>query len=234
MKKVEKVLAEAQTLLSQMLISAIKRDKSIQVEPYVRFLSMQYHMTMNVQKDMFGVASSPALAKHRKLRDFLYKFGLEEEPHYLLAKKDLKDLGFEPLPIPLDVKLWKGYFSRVCSEQPFIRIGGTCVLESIGTGVADVIHGVLKDSTSSINRSSRFLRIHLHTDEGFNHGEQVMEALEISKLSPAEWQQIEVGAKEAKVMYLRMMYWVLNGTHFFQDSPAAPSPEANTASEASQ
>lgn len=225
MKNIEKILLHAQNELSAMLLEAVKRDKTIMVEPYVRFLSMQYHLTENVQKDMFAVAASPHLVKHRKLRDFLYNFGLEEEPHYLLAKKDLKDLGHEPLPIPLDVKLWKGYFARICSEQPFIRLGGTCVLESIGTGVADIIHGVLNDSAQTINRASRFLRIHLHTDEGFNHGEQIMEALGTARLSEADWAQLETGAEEARVVYLRLIHWVLNGTyvaHKLPDQPSAP------------
>lgn len=225
MRNIDKILLHAQNELSAMLLEAIKRDKTIMVEPYVRFLSMQYHLTKNVQQDMFAVAGSPHLAKHRKLRDFLYNFGLEEEPHYLLAQKDLKDLSHEPLTVPLDVKLWKGYFARICGEQPFIRLGGTCVLESIGTGVADIIHAVLKDSGQTINRASRFLRIHLHTDEGLNHGEQIMEALASARLSEADWAQLETGAEEARVMYLRLIHWVLNGSyvaHKLPDEPVAP------------
>lgn len=226
MKRIESILVKAQNQLSAMLIAAIKRDKQITAEPYARFLSMQYHLTKDVQKDMFTVAASPALAKHRKLRDFLYNFGIEEEPHFLLAEKDLKDLGHaEPLTIPLDVKLWKGYFAQVCYQQPFIRLGGTCVLESIGTGVADIIHGVLKDSSTVINRSSRFLRIHLHTAEGFNHGEQVMEALEGAKLNESELAQLEQGATEAMVVYLRMIHWVLHGSYLGQSQFEAPAAD---------
>lgn len=205
-----------------MLLAAIKQNANLTGEPYLRFLSMQYHLTKDVQKDMFTVAASPHLLKHRKLRDFLYNFGLEEEPHFLLAKKDLKDLGHEPLPVSLDVKLWKGYFAQVCYQQPFIRLGGTCVLESIGTGVADIIHGVLKDSSTAINRSSRFLRIHLHTAEGLNHGEQIMEALEGAKLNASELAQLEQGATEAMVVYLRLIHWVLHGSYLGQSQFEAP------------
>ena len=73
--------------------------------------------------------SSSGRVAARKLRDFLYRFALEEEPHYRVA---LDELGEPPLPCPMDVSEWWAMFDRLVDEHPFTRLGATCVLENIG------------------------------------------------------------------------------------------------------
>lgn len=211
MKQLKSTIFEAQKILSNMLIELYQKAGRIEIDPYIRFLSMQYHLTKNVQKDMFSVAASPILANKKPLRDFLYRFGLEEESHYQLALNDLKCLGYSPLPIPLDVKLWKGYFSNICIDEPYIRLGATCVLETIAYGLSELILKILNESDKEIVSASKFLRIHLHTDDNMNHGEQVLECIKNSNLSFGDLEKLNKGAEEAKTVYLRMIYWVING-----------------------
>src|SRR5207247_567123 len=98
---------------------------------YVRYLSFQHHLTNGVQRHFLAVAAHPTLAGRRKLRDFLYRFGLEEEPHFDVAKHDLEKMGETPLICPLDVRLWRAYFDDIVQTRPFVRLGATCVLENL-------------------------------------------------------------------------------------------------------
>lgn len=224
MKEIYPIVKASQDELSKLVKNYILNHKGIQMEAYVRLLSMQYHLTKGVQKDMFKVASSSILAKYKSLRDFLYEFGLEEEMHYKLALKDLSDLGKTPLEMPLDVKLWKGYFSSICIEKPFIRLGGTCVLENITTGLSETILGLLKSSASEITKASRFIKVHLHTDVGQNHGDQILDALKIANLRDCDKDQLCRGAEEASIVYLRMIYWVMHGENTISYASSYDTP----------
>ena len=63
-------IAVAQGLFAQLLESGL-RAGPVTVERYCRYLSMQYHLTKDVQAYFFAVAANAALAKRRKLRRFL-------------------------------------------------------------------------------------------------------------------------------------------------------------------
>ncbi len=115
------------------------------------------------------------MATKPKLREFLLAFGLEEEPHYRIALKDLENLGYELLPIPLDVKLWWKYFDSIIASRPFVRLGATCILENLGSGGRDIVKRMLHNATFINERTSRFIYIHLH--EELPHGKQVVDAL---------------------------------------------------------
>ena len=141
-------------------------------EVYIRYLSFQYHLTKRVQNHFLRAAAAPTLAGRRSLRDFLYRFALEEEPHFDIARHDLENMGAQPLPCPLDVKLWWAYFDGIVDDRPFVRLGATCVLENLGAGAGDLGHQLL-DNAPFLNKSNtRFLEIHFH--EELPHGDQSM------------------------------------------------------------
>ncbi len=174
---------------------------------YVRWLSFQYHLTKGVQKHFLAVAAHPSLAGKRSLRDFLYRFALEEEPHYEIARKDLEYMGTEPLACPLDVKLWWTFFDRIVVERPFVRLGATCILENLGAGAGALGHRML-DEADFLNKSNtRFFDIHFH--EELPHGDQIIEALTAGKLSDAEVVDLVEGANVGSTMYLRMSRWAM-------------------------
>ena len=127
LKLVLDIVQVAGTHFSKRLQSLVDSG-GISKEQYVRYLSMQYHLTKGVQKHFLIAASHPTMVGKRKLREFLFHFGLEEEPHYGMAKHDLQHLGAEPLPCPIDVKLWWAYFDQIISQRPFVRLGATCIL----------------------------------------------------------------------------------------------------------
>ena len=46
-----------------------------------------------MQRHFLKVTAHPRLAHKNLLREFLFRFGLEEEPHYKVAEVDLQRMG---------------------------------------------------------------------------------------------------------------------------------------------
>ncbi len=174
---------------------------------YIRYLSFQFHLTNGVQRHFLTVAAHPALLGRRSLRDFLYRFALEEEPHFEVARHDLEHLGVTPLPCPLDVKLWWTFFDRIVSTRPFVRLGATCVLENLGAGAGALGHKLLDEAPFLNEHNTRFLQIHFH--EELPHGDQIIAALNAVDLSDEEIQDLVDGANIGTTMYLRMARWAI-------------------------
>ena len=174
---------------------------------YVRYLSFQYHLTKGVQRHFLTLAAHPSLAGKRKLREFLFRFGLEEEPHFKVAESDLARLGHEPQPCPIDVSLWWAYFDRIVLERPFVRLGATCVLENLGAGAGALGHQLLDEAPYLDDRNTRFLQIHFH--EALPHGDQIIAALRSVRLSEQDIADLIEGAHIGSIMYLRMADWAL-------------------------
>lgn len=176
-------------------------------EMYLRYLSFQYHLTKGVQRHFLKVAGHPRLARKNLLREFLFKFGLEEEPHYKVAEVDLQRMGEAPRPCPLDVSLWWSYFDQIVEQRPFVRLGATCVLENLGGGAAALGHHLL-DSAPFLNKSNtRFITIHFH--EILPHGDQILNALESAALDAEDIQELVEGANIGSIMYLRLAMWAM-------------------------
>ena len=116
---VARVVAIAQREFNAML-SRYADSGALRKETYIRYLSFQHHLTANVQRAFLAVAAHPSLANRRELREFLFSFALEEEPHSAIAERDLSQLGHRPLDCPLDVKLWWSYFNEVIPQTPFV------------------------------------------------------------------------------------------------------------------
>ena len=208
MKKIEAMVNKAQKLFRDKL-SGIEKTGGLTLERYIRFLSMQYHLTKDVQRHFFACAANPTMAHKKTLRKFLINFGQEEEPHYLIAAKDLENLNANPLGSCLDVQLWWAFFNQYVSTRPFIRLGATCILENISVGNGDIIKKLMADAKYLNPRNTRFLVIHQH--EELPHGDQILEALSSADLSADDHNDLEEGAKIGMTMYLRMIDWVIHG-----------------------
>lgn len=206
MKEIAQLIEKAQEIFCQKLC-LLDKSEGLTIEQYVRYLSMQYHLTRDVQKHFFAVASHSSLVNKPKLREFLVAFGLEEEPHYRIAKKDLESLNQVILPIPLDVKLWWAYFDSILDSRPLVRLGATCILENLGSGASHIIKPLLMNSRFITERTSRFVQIHLH--EELPHGAQVVDALQKAELNPEMLRDLKEGAETGAILYLRMFDWVL-------------------------
>ncbi|MGQ0621191.1 MAG: iron-containing redox enzyme family protein [Panacagrimonas sp.] len=190
------------------LLSAALQGGPLGLEVYVRFLSMQYHLTRGVQRYFIVAAAHADLARRKGLRRFLFEFANEEELHYLVAANDLRKLGRDPLPEPFDVTLWHAYFRPLVAERPFIRLGAACILENISAGAArPLVRQAL--STPFLTRdNTKFLVLHQH--ETLPHGEQMVQALVDGNLGPQQIEDVLDGARKGLVMYLRMAEWALN------------------------
>jgi len=86
MKQILDIIEKAQNdFLS--LLQIHTKEAGLTREQYVRFLSMQFHLTNGVQRHFMIAASHPVMAQKRMLRKFLVNFANEEELHYDLKKK---------------------------------------------------------------------------------------------------------------------------------------------------
>jgi hypothetical protein len=141
------------------------------------------------------------------LRDFLYNFALEEEPHYGIAEHDLSSLGATPSQCPLDVRLWWAFFDQIVHQRPFVRLGATCVLENLGAGAGRVGHELLEKASFLNDGNTRFLQIHFH--EELPHGELIFAALESVRLTNDEVHDLQKGAEIGAILYLRMARWAM-------------------------
>jgi hypothetical protein len=176
-------------------------------EMYVRYLSFQYHLTKGVQRHFFKVAGHPRLSGKAGLRNFLFKFGLEEESHYKVAEIDLERMGEKPLPCPLDVSLWWAYFDQIVEHRPFVRLGATCVLENLGAGAGALGHRLLDEAPFLNKSNTRFLTIHFH--ELLPHGDQIIGALTSAPLDSLDVAELIEGANVGAIIYLRMVAWAI-------------------------
>lgn len=202
-------ITEAQRLLAD-LLSGYLKDGDTSRDQYIRYLSFQYHMTRGVQRYFLSIAAHPDLARRRRLRDFLVNFANEEELHYLVAANDLHQMGEEPLPEPLDVRLWHAFFRSVVESRPFIRLGAATVLENISAGPA---RPWVKKALSApfMNRgNTKFLVLHQH--ETLPHGDQILDAIETADLDCRQFGDLLEGARIGTVLYLRMAEWAVRPT----------------------
>ncbi len=188
----------------------ISQNGGLTEERYVRLLTMQYHMTNGVQRHFLAVAGHPDLSRRRGFRKFLFDFANEEELHYQIAFKDLENMGRKPLDCPIDVKFWKSYFETILYERPFLRLGGTCILENVSAKASDVLQPLLKASTFLNAKNTMFVVIHQHGDK-LPHGDQILAELEKAKLEPHHIQDLVEGARISTILYMRFLDWVISG-----------------------
>ena len=198
------VIETAQAVFRQDL-SKLSSGPGLDQEMYHRYLSFQYHLTKGVQRSFFKCAGHPDLSGKNRLRKFLFKFGLEEEPHYRVAEVDLERMGLKPCPMPLDVALWWSYFDRIVEERPFVRLGAACVLENLGSGAGALGHALLNDAPFLNSSNTRFLEIHFH--EILPHGDEIIGALDSAPLDANNVSDLVEGAHTGAIMYLRLARW---------------------------
>ncbi|MCP5535979.1 MAG: hypothetical protein H7A51_07050 [Akkermansiaceae bacterium] len=189
------------------MLKKVEENGGLTQEMYIKYLSFQYHLTKGVQRSFFKVAGHPQLSGKNRLRNFLFKFALEEEPHYKVAEVDLERMNVKPLPCTLDVSLWWAYMDQIVEHRPFVRLGAAMVLENLGAGAGDLGHRLL-DNAPYLNKSNtRFLTIHFH--EILPHGAEIVEALESAPLKEEDLVHLTEGANIGAIMYLRMAGWAI-------------------------
>jgi hypothetical protein len=207
MQRTLNAIERAQTLIADSLIRGAGGEGAT-VDQYQRFLSMQYHLTRGVHEYFLECAKHPSMTRRRKLREFLFRFALEEENHYLVAANDLFVMTLDPLSSPIDVILWHAFFRIHTPDKPFWRLGTACVLENLSAGpAADEV--TRATSARFLNReNTKFLVLHRH--ETLPHGKQILEVLCDANLTEQELTELAEGARIGTLFYIRMLEWVLN------------------------
>jgi hypothetical protein len=130
-----------------------------------------------------------------------------------MAERDLKNLEAPLGEAPLDVKLWWSYFGNVIKTYPLVRLGGTCVLENVGSAVGDLIDEALAKSPFLNPKNTTFLILHKH--EVLDHGNEILDAVEEANLSEEETQDILRGIEDSQALFFRMFHWVLKGKNLY-------------------
>lgn len=209
MKQILDIVDKAQDDFLSLLKTHTK-ETGLTREQYVRFLSMQFHLTNGVQRHFMIAASHPVMAHKRMLRKFLVNFANEEELHYDIAREDLLKMNEQPTECPLDVSLWWSYFNSIIMEKPFIRLGATCILENIAKKSNNLIDQLMLKADYLTKANTRFVVIHKH-GENLPHGDQIIEAITEANLNEEQMKDLVNGATIGSTMYLRMFYWVITG-----------------------
>ena len=201
------IISDSQSKFADLLNTSLVSGP-ITIDSYQRYLSMQYHLTKGVQRYFITAAAHHDLRHRKSLRKFLVNFANEEELHYLVAANDLHEMNLPLLAEPFDATLWHAYFEKIVVENPFIRLGAACLLESISSGVAKPYAKQALMAPFLNRTNTKFLVLHQH--ETLPHGEQILEALQHAKLDEAHIADLVTGARQGSVMYLRMAEWALN------------------------
>lgn len=182
----------------------------LEIEQYVRYLQVQYHLTKGVQSTFLAMASHADTRPYKELRGFLINFGYEEEMHYKLAEKDLQELGSQTGEIPFVVELWWAYQKAILPTKPLERLGATAILENIGNFAAPVIKELMAEADFITKKNSSFTQVHMH--EELSHGDQIMDALANENFSEQHQAQILEGATRATWLYANTIFdWIITG-----------------------
>ncbi len=214
MAPILQLVAAAQRRFRSELVKLLE-DGGLTRERYVRYLSMQYHMTKGVQRPFLTIAAHPDLSRRRELRKFICNFANEEEFHYAVAARDLEQLGEKILPIPFDVELWWAYFDKIVVDRPFVRLGATAVLENLGPGSREEVAALFGRANYLTPKNTVFLRIHQH-DETIPHGDQIIAALSSTRFDAQHYADLREGAQKGTILYLRMAAWAFYGDAVYE------------------
>lgn len=186
-------------------------EHGLQIEQYIRYLQMQYHLTKGVQETFLALAAHPETRPYKKLRPFLINFAYEEEMHYKLAEKDLKNLHAAPGEIPFLVEVWWAYQRNAIKTKPLERLGATAILENVGNYSAPIIKELMGSAAFLTKKNTTFTQVHMH--ETLPHGDQILDALSNEDFSPMRQKQLLDGAEKATWLYASCIYdWIITGS----------------------
>jgi len=186
-------------------------NDGLQKEQYIRYLQMQYHLTNGVQETFLALASHAESRVYKKLRPFLINFAYEEEMHYKLAEKDLKNLDAQPGEMPFLVEVWWAYQKQAIIKKPMERLGATAVLENVGNYAAPIIKELMGGASFINKKNTTFTQVHMH--EALPHGDQILDALDAESFSEKHQKQLLDGAQKATWLYASCIYdWIITGS----------------------
>jgi len=211
-KPLLELIGSAQAGFRARLDGLHKTQGGLERAQYVAYLSMQVHLTRNVQKYFYRIAAHPDVTTVSSLRKFLLRFGTDEAPHYKIALKDLADLGEKCLPKPFTVELWHAYFEKILDRRPFLRLGAACYLENLAGTSGEAISTLFAHSPYLRPANMRFFLIHKHESDKLDHGNQILNEMRSAKLSDAQWADLASGAEKAHVLYTMMVDEALGGS----------------------
>ncbi|OAB55233.1 hypothetical protein AY600_14140 [Phormidium willei BDU 130791] len=208
MQELHSLVRQARDAMAERL-AALNAAGGMSEDQYVRYLSMQYHLTKDVQRVFMIAASHPDFSSRRALRDYLFRIGIEEEPHFRIAEEDVQGLGRSLVEMPLDLRLWHAHFNALIHDRPLVRIGAHCVLENIVVGLEEKVMGLLSQAPFVTRQTSRFVVLHTHADAP--HGQDIFRVLEAAKLDARHLADLVEGARDGGTMFLRLIDWSVSG-----------------------
>lgn len=209
MAKLSEKVEQANLLFAEKLKTNF--PNGLQKEQYIRYLQMQYHLTKGVQETFLALAAHSDARAYKKLRPFLINFAYEEEMHFKLAEKDLKNLGAKTGEIPFLVEVWWAYQRQAIATKPLERLGATAILENVGNFAAPIIKELMNSASFITKKNTTFTQVHMH--EALPHGDQILDALANENFGPLHQKQLLEGTERATWLYASCIYdWIISGS----------------------
>ena len=196
------IIERAQNSYAEIL-REVHAGGGLRLDPYVRYLSMHYHLTSEVEQHFLLVVSHPSLVRRRRLRNFLNERAIDKASHFDLVKNDLRNLAADPLKIPVDGELWRAYFTPVAQSRPFARLGAAAVLENLPIQGNSFGLNMIQGATFLDRRNTSFIEKFFHT--GTPLVAPTLQALRSVRLQKSEVADCLEGAAKGAILYLRMV-----------------------------
>ena len=156
LRPVVDVIMRARESFAKVLLE-VHQNGGLKLDPYVRYLSMHYHLTSEMQQHFLIVAAHGSLARRNRLRNFLQERAVAKESHFARAKNDLRYLAAAPLEISIDAELWRAYFTPVAAARPFVCLGAATVLENLSFKGCSSEFDLIQRATFLDRRNTSFI-----------------------------------------------------------------------------
>ena len=163
-------MKELNALIIHAANDIIPAIRNANFDNYLHFLNMMYHYTI-VSEAQLREAAVPFVSD--ELQAFYIDLAKEESGHFLLAKADLKDLGYKVDPAtPEIVERYNVHWSDFTPETSLEYLAACAVIENVVGHLEEEGRNLIQRLDVS-KRQTRWLRTHFEAD--VEHGRSSLE-----------------------------------------------------------
>lgn len=165
----------------------------------VRMLSLRVAMSETTRRRYRALATQFDLAGQGVICNLLDQWSASTELHEREAECELWATEAEPLPAPLDARLWDAYFDQLAVERPCEALGAAAAWESLSGAAVALGRQQLA--------ASRFATSPRRAEEA--RGAELLTAIRSEDWDAEQIAELSAGASVGRVMSLRLMRWAL-------------------------
>jgi len=165
----------------------------------VRTLSLRVAMSGAMRRRYRALATQFDLLGQGSVRCLLEQWSASAELHEREAECELWATDAEPLPAPLDARLWDAYFDEISVVRPCEALGAAAAWESLSGAAVALGRQQLA--------ASRFATSPRRAEEA--RGAELLTAIRSEDWDAEQIAELSAGASVGRVMSLRLMRWAL-------------------------